>query len=339
MPTLDIFNNDAFSLQSLTKAINDTPHQPMLINEMGLFSEEGISTTSLSIERRGTTLSLVPTGQRGNNRGVVVSNDKAKLIPINTVHLPQSGAVIADEVQNIRAFGSETEVETVQNIVNRKLAKMRRNIDVTMEYHRIGAIKGQVLDADGTTPILDLFSTFGLTQQTHAMALATDATKVKLKIVEATRKVEDKLGGLMYTGLVALCGKAFFDALVEHPAVVKAYDRWLDGSYLRDSQRSQVNGSPGFPLAGVSWREYRGNVSGIPFIADDEAYLIPMGVPDLFITNFAPADYMETVNTIGLPYYAKQEPMPMNKGVTLESQSNPISICTRPDVVVKLTRV
>lgn len=333
MPSLDIFNNDAFSVQSLTKAINDTPHQPMRIGELGWFSEEGITTTALSIEKQGTTLSLVPSAQRGAP-GKPVSNDKRSLIPINTVHLPQRGAVIADEVQNLRAFGSESELESVQTLVNKKLAKMRRNIDVTMEYQRVGAIKGQVLDADGTTVLLDLFTTFGVTQQTHDMNLDSDATKVKLMVVQAKRKVEDALGGLMYRSLRALCSEGFWDALVSHPAVVAAYERWMGGQFLREDQRDQG----GFYFAGVFWEEYRGNVSSQPFIDADAAYLVPEGVPDLFVTNFAPADYMETVNTNGLPYYAKQEAMGFNKGVELESQSNPISINTRPRSVVKLTK-
>src|SRR5512145_1085568 len=104
MASLDIFNGDAFSVQSLTKAINDTPHQPMRIGELGWFAEDGITTTALSIEKQGTTLSLVPAAQRGAP-GKPVGNDKRSLIPINTVHLPQRGAVIADEVQNLRAFG------------------------------------------------------------------------------------------------------------------------------------------------------------------------------------------------------------------------------------------
>ncbi len=338
MPSLDIFNDDAFSLRSLTKAINETPYQPMLVSSLGLFTEDPISTTSLMIEKRGTTLNLVPAASRGAP-GRVESNDKSKLIPISTVHLPQRGAVLADEVQNVRAFGTESELEMVQSIVNRKLEKMRRNLDVTIEYQRMGAIKGQVLDANGTDVILDLFTTFGVSQQTHAMALTTDATKVKIKVMEAHRKVEDKLGGFRYTGMMALCGKGFFDALVSHPAVVAAYDRWMDGAFLREVQRSQDSGSPGFIFANTTWHEYRGSVGGVSFIGDDDAYLIPMGIRDLFVTNYAPADYMETVNTLGLPYYAKQEAMRMNKGVELEAQSNPISLCTRPDVVVKLTKV
>lgn len=337
MPTLDIFNDDAFSVRSLTKAINETPYQPMLLGELGLFSEEGITTTSLQIEARGSTLTLIPSAARGAP-GRSESNDKSRLIPINTVHLPQRGSVVADEVQNVRAFGTESDTETVQNLVNRKLGKMRRNIDVTIEWQRIGAIKGQVLDADGTTVLLDLATTFGVALQTHVMALNVDATKVKTKIVEAMRKSETALGGLMHRGYIALCGTAFFDSLVSHPAVEKAYDRWLDGAFLRTIQRSQESGSPGFEHCGVAWHEYKGQVSGQTFVGADDAYLIPVGVPDLFVTHYAPADYMEAVNTVGLPYYAKQEMMRMNKGVELEAQSNPISICTRPNVIVKLTR-
>jgi hypothetical protein len=57
----------------------------------------------------------------------------------------------------------------------------------------------------------------------------------------------------------------------------------------------------------------------------------------MFVTHYGPADYVEAANTIGLPYYAKQELLQFGKGVDLEAQSNPISLCTRPRSVVKLT--
>lgn len=331
MASLDIFNNDAFSVTQLTKAINDTLHQPTRIGDLGWFSEEPINTTSVFIERRGTTLTLIPAAPRGSS-GRPESNDKSRLIPFSTVHLPQRATVKADEVQSVRAFGSETEVETVQNLLNRKLGKMRRNIDVTLEYQRLGAIKGQVLDADGSSVLLDLHQAFGTSQGTKDMGLETDTTKVKQKVVELKRSVEDALGGLTYRSLRVLCSADFFDALVGHPAVVKAYDLWMNGQFLRDDQREQG----GFYFAGVYWEEYRGNVGGTAFIEAGAAYAVPEGVPDMFVTHFAPADYMETVNTMGVPYYAKQELMSFNKGVEVEAQSNPLHLNTRPDAVKKL---
>lgn len=326
----DIFNNDAFSVSQLSRAMVDLPHQPQRLAQLGLFSEEGISTTSVSIERIGSTINLVPSAARGTP-GRPMTNDKRNLLSLTTVHLPQRATIVADEVQNLRTFGSETEVETAQNLMNKKLAKMRRDLDTTIEYQRMGAIKGQVLDADGATVLYDMHDIFGVGQTTHSLVLGTQATKVALKVVEAKRKLEAALGGLMYTDLRVLCSASFFDALVTHAAVEKAYDRWMNGEFLRAGDHRS-----GFFYAGVFWEEYRGNVNGLPFIADGEAYMIPGGVSDLFVTHYAPADYMETVNTIGLPYYAKQELMDFSKGVMVETQSNPISICTRPQAVIKL---
>ncbi|MBE0660736.1 MAG: major capsid protein, partial [Bryobacteraceae bacterium] len=46
----------------------------------------------------------------------------------------------------------------------------------------------------------------------------------------------------------------------------------------------------------------------------------------------------ETANTLGLPLYAKQEPRKFGRGTDLHSQSNPLPICHRPEVLVKVTK-
>lgn len=66
---MDIFNDDAFSVVSLTKAVEDTPFVPGRVGQLGLFSEEGVSTTSISIEKVGSTVSLVPAASRGSSVG------------------------------------------------------------------------------------------------------------------------------------------------------------------------------------------------------------------------------------------------------------------------------
>ena len=63
----------------------------------------------------------------------------------------------------------------------RKAAVARRDLDLTIEHQRIGAVKGIVMDADGTTPLLNLFTEFGVTQEVYDMQLDVDATKVHQK--------------------------------------------------------------------------------------------------------------------------------------------------------------
>ena len=323
MADIAIFEDDAFSVSSLTAAINDQEYLPGRISSLGLFREEGISTITVQIEKDGDTLALVPAGERGTS-GLVVGGTKRLMIPFNTVHLPERFTIKADEIQGIRAFGSRTELQSVQDVVNKRLAKARRQLDATHEFQRMGALNGQVLDADGKTVLLDIYKTFGVTRKKLRMELNNPDTKVRVKCGEALDMQEDALGSITSTGSRALCGKTFWNELITHKSVEETYLNTQQAAALRGDARES------FEFGGIVWERYRGKVAGISFVHDDKALLIPEGVPDLYISSFAPADYMETVNTQGIPYYSKLEPLPFNKGVAGEAQSNPLHLCTRP---------
>jgi hypothetical protein len=329
MPSLDIFHSDAFSLQSLTDAINKVPYTPGRIGQLGLFDEKGITTTTAMIEEKNGHLALIQTSPRGGPEptiGPVKRTARSLTIP----HLSLDGRVTADQVQNIRAFGSETELQSVQQVVNDVLEDMRRDHEVTLEHLRAGAVQGMILDADGST-LYNLFTEFGVEQQTQDFDFSTATTDVRAVCVTVARDIEDAMGAMSNTGLRALCGADFFDALVGH-GVVKQSFQYQEGSILRDDLRK------GFRFGGIDWEEYRAKVGSTSFIDAEEAFVFPLGTR-LFRTYFAPADFMETVNTVGLPIYAKQGPDPsgFNRFVGLHSQSNPLPICLIPRCVVKCT--
>jgi hypothetical protein len=323
MADIAIFEDDAFSVSSLTAAINDQEYLPGRISSLGLFREEGISTITVQIEKDGDTLALVPAGERGTS-GLVVGATKRQMIPFNTVHLPERFTIKADEIQGIRAFGSRTELQSVQDVVNKRLAKARRQLDATHEFQRMGALNGQVLDADGKTVLLDLYKTFGVQRKKLPMGLKDPNTDLRVQAGEALDMQEDALGSITRSGSRAFCGKNFWNELVSHNSVQKTYLNSMQAAALRGDARES------FEFGGIVWERYRGKIAGVSFIHDDKALLIPEGVPDLYISSFAPADYMETVNTQGIPYYSKIEPLPFNKGVAGEAQSNPLHMCTRP---------
>ncbi|MCO6057312.1 major capsid protein [Pseudomonas sp. MOB-449] len=331
MAHMDIFNDDAFSVATLTAAINQQDYQPGRIGALGLFSEEGVTTTTVTIEYNKGKISLVAVGERGKPVKPA-DRDARNLRSFVVPHLKTGDALLADSIQNLRAFGSESELEAVQNVVNQRFAKFGRDLEATLEFHRIGAIKGLILDADGTSVIYDLYDEFGITQESVSLGLATATTNVRGKVMEAKRKCEDALGAAMMTGYRAFCGSSFFDDFVGHAKVEKSWERYNEGEMLRNDVRG------GFKFADVIWEEYRGKVGTQAFIGANDAYLVPEGVADLFITRNAPADYMETVNTLGLPLYAKQEPLPMNRGIEMEAQKNPLNLCTQPGAIIKLSK-
>ncbi len=330
MADIAIFDDEAFSVATLTAAINEQPYLPGRISGLGLFQEEGIATLTVQIEKDGDTLALVPAGERGSS-GFVVTGTKRRMIPFNTVHLPERFTIRADEIQGIRAFGSRTELQAVQDVINTRLAKARRQLDATHEFQRMGALNGLVLDADGKTPLLDIYSAFGVQRQSLSMGLNDAATELRVKAGEALDMQEDALGSVTSSGSRAFCGKHFWNKLIVHKSVKDTYLNSAQASELRGDARES------FEFGGIVWERYRGKVAGISFVHDDEALLVPEGVPDLYISAFAPADYMETVNTQGIPYYSKLETLPFGKGVAGEAQSNPLHLCTRPRAQIRLT--
>ena len=331
MAEISIFQDEAFGVAALLTVINEDHVLPGQIAASGLFEEQGVPGTVVQIEKDGTTLALVKAAPRGST-GQVVTGDKRSLIPFNTVHLPQTFQILADEIQGIRAVGSLTELMQVQAYVARRIEKARRQLDLTHEYQRIGAIKGKVIDADGQTVLFDIFQRFGITRpKAFSMELGNEDTDVSAMCVEVLDKQEDALGAVTATGAHAYCGKTYWAKLISHPKVREAYLGWERAAALLGDRRAP------FEFGGITWERYRGQIGGSPFVAADRAHVVPTGVPELFISAFAPADYMETVNTEGMPYYSKLEEMKFGKGVEGEAQSNPLHLCTKPASVIELT--
>jgi hypothetical protein len=331
---LDVFKGTGYDLVSLTDKIEKLPHKPMRISDMGLFEEEGIDTLVVNIEERSGTLELVPAKPRGAP-GTPVSDPKRVLRNLSLIHLPQSGAVMADEVQGIRAFGGISERDQIDAKVTRELQIMKDKLDVTIEWMKIGALKGLILQIDSAgsiSTLYNLFTELGVSQQTHDMNLDVDATDVITECRRIIRKIESALGVFGYQGIHGFAGPDFMDALLAHDSVRQFVLNWQDARFFRedDLRYGAVR------IGNIVWEEYRGTVNGTKYIEDDEAFVFPIGVPNMFKCHFGPANYAETVNTIGRPYYSKQKMMDFDKGVEFESQSNPLALNKRPNAVIKV---
>jgi len=333
---LDVFRSDAFGVVPLTDAINKIPFVPGRIGSLGLFADSGVATTSVAIEERGGLLTLVAPTPRGGP-GITIDKTRRTLRSLAVPHFEINDAVMAEEVQGVRAWGSETDVEMLMGKVADRGAIASQSLEVTQEYARIGAIKGIVTYADATT--LNLFTEFGVTAETEIDFDLDNATPVagafRKKCAGVTRQMAGILDGLPFTGLYALCGDAFFDDLIAHVEVRATYLNTQAAAELRAPyvQAGQTYGS--FSFGGITWENYRGAVGATTFVATDKCHLFPIGVPGLFRTYYAPADYIETVNTIGRRLYTKQYEMPNGKGVHLDTQMNALNICTRPKCLIQ----
>jgi hypothetical protein len=160
-----------------------------------------------------------------------------------------------------------------------RLAELRPMHEVTLEYHRANALQGILLDADGST-LLNLFTEFGVTQQTQDIAFTTTTTDVRGKIIAAKRLAEDELGGEVITGWRGFCSSGWFDAS-SHATVTRPTSTRKADPAAADLRTDRLQ------VRDVDFEEYRGSVTKpdsvgggtAAFIPANTAWLVPVTAP------------------------------------------------------------
>lgn len=328
----NIFTSAAFDTITMTDAINRQPVQPSRIQRMGMFAEQGIATTSIQIDSRDGVLHLIPNTPRGGpNNHLKKVNGVTRNFTAS--HFPLETSILAGEIQNVREFGS-TGLASVESVRDQRLRELSNSLDVTVEFQRLGALKGIILDADGSTVLTNVFTEFGISQPTLDFAFSSTTTEIGNVLRQLSRMVYEALGdGVTANYIHVYCGKNWFEALIAHPNIKEKYLNWEKAAALTEQGFLKP-----FSYMGFVFEEYYGSVGGVQFVADNEAQAFPVGVPGMYMTYFAPGDFLEAVNTLGLPRYAKPEPMPFNRGLRVMGETNPFSIAKRPKALVKLTK-
>jgi hypothetical protein len=334
---LDIFRGDAFGVLPLSIAINNLKFIPGYISGRGIFNEISVATTTVSIEEHNNVLTLVRPTSRGGP-GQTITKPRRTMRALGVPHFEINDAIMAEEVQGVRPFGQETGTEMVMTKVGERMQTAGQSLEYTQEHCRVGAIKGIVTYADGST--LNLFNEYGLTPPAaiNFVFSATPGTgAIRQQCAAVIRTIGNNLDGQGFTGVEAICGDAFFDAMIMSNEVRATYLNQADAAELRTSYVSGGQTWGSFTFGGILWTNYRGYAQGAPMVETDACYFYPTGVPNLFPTIFAPADYIETVNTPGIPRYVKQYPMPNDKGINIETQMNALNFCSRPLALLKGT--
>lgn len=316
-------NESKFGVVPLTEAINELPVTPTLIRESGLFLPEYLTTTYVDIESKNNELTLVKSQPRGNP-GNPVREKRGDLKTFKTVHLPKDELVLADDVQNVRKFGSG-QADTVESKVNDKLAAMKSDLEYTREHMQLGAIQGKVIDADGSI-IYDFNKEFGITRKAFTIGLGTATTDVNGKLDEVIRYISRNLGGDMAQGFVMFASPEFMAALTGHAKIMELYARFENTSaQYRDGSTALT-----FRHKNIDFITYDYLFGSDVDIKPGEAHIVPKGTRKTMKEYFAPGDMNATVNTIAKPYYAIREKLPNDKGWSLHAQSNPLSVLLKP---------
>ncbi|MEN8720474.1 MAG: major capsid protein [Oceanococcaceae bacterium] len=332
MPMVNPFN--VFSVSEISAAIQKIPNSFGRLQELNLFPVRGTVSPKIAIEEWNGTLSLIPFEGSRRGPGQVGAVGKRKLRTFTVPKLVYDEFCGPEEVQGIRNFGGN-EQDNLARLLGEKLTTARAKHDITLEHLRMGALKGQILDADGTV-YEDLYKAFGVNAKSVDFLLGTPGTNIKAKCHEVLRHIEDRLLGERMTRAHVLVDSTFMDRFTDHAKVREAF-----AGYQEANQRLGGDMRNGFTFGGLTFEEYRG-VSTDPegntrrFIAAGEGHAFPLGTANTFATYVAPADFNESVGQMGQVYYAKTMPAKFDRGWDIHTQSNVLPMCHRPEVLVRL---
>lgn len=336
MITMDVFKQDAFSSTTLTAVVDKLGYNPSLLGTIpGLFVPTPIRTTAVFIEERANAPALIQTTPRGappKQKG----GERSKVRAFQTVRLAEGSRITASELQGIRAFGSETELKQLQTEVARRQSLLRGDLELTWEYHRLGAVQGKVLDADGTSVIYDWAVEFSQSipaELDFDLDNATPATgAVRKKCNAVKRSVLAALKGLggNGVGIAAIVGDNFWDDLVSHPEVEKTFLATAAASDLRNGFGMAWST---FRYGDITWINYRGSDDSAVGVGTDKAKFFPVGA-GIFPVAQSPGESFEFVNTPGQQVYSGiVVDKDRNSWADVELFSYPLFVCTMPSAL------
>jgi hypothetical protein len=340
MASLDIFRSDPFSTFQMTSAIERLPYQPDGIDALGVFTDNPIRTTAVGVEERNGVLSVIPISERHTPPNSERTTERREMRYFQTKRIVQGDTIWADEIQNIREFGQETELMQVMTEAARRLSGptgLIQNIRYTHENMRLAAVKGILVDADGSS-IYNWYDEFGFQPALpfyFDLATAT-ANTLRPLINKMVRGMARSSKGAFRpnTKVYALCGDLFWDLFTNHPDVIRTFLNWNEAREIRDGDQGAAFST--FRFGGVEWVNYRGSDDNSTIkIADNEVEFFS-DAPGVFERTLAPAETIEWVNTPGKEFYV----IPIfdrdrNMWFRNEVYSYPLFICKRPDTLRK----
>ncbi|WNL63500.1 hypothetical protein [Citrobacter phage Tr1] len=315
--------------------LQDSPDT--LISRLGLFGDVTMhSTTAIEIGKQKGGDGLISARERGGERNfLTMAQPDVKVFRIPFFPLDKN--IKAQDIQSFRSFamaGINDSLRTEAEVVNRYMTQILRDVAKTKEKIYAEALMGRAYAGAGgsVNSAYNWYTVWGQTQKSVPVDFASTTVSPAATIEAQARAhiIDNKQDGSVITRIVALCSREFFANLVNSPFVRLAYQNFQGTPNLL---RDRISGDADvqvFEWNGVTYIEdIHGNIPA------NEAYVLPMGIPDMFQLHYAPADTPELANTQARELYTFM--ISQHRTVELQSEFSLLAVNLRPELVVKLT--
>ncbi len=354
---LSIFKNDAFSATTLDRVANNLPYSPAYLGTLGIFggaNSRPIRTKSVEVYQNNGVLQMVPTTERGAPDPLPTRGNR-DIRTLYTYRLSQRDRLYASEIQDLISMplGSAQQLRGLTEEVAERATTLRQNNEYTHENHRLGALQGKILDADGTSVVRNFWTEFGIAEPAEIFFDFSNIAEGTLQEFIETNVVRPMIRALgnranANTRINALVGDAFWGKLVKHVDVRKSFElaaqtNAILGNNLMNNRIGQPDNGRGtawgeFTWGGVTWINYMGSLNNEVAIGAEKARFFPVGATDVFRTYWSPGERIVDVNTRGLPAYLIISPdnrPNMGEWVDIFFRNYPLYACIFPQGLLR----
>lgn len=305
------------------------------LDALGLFEEIFGQTTTAELERITQGSDTIEAKERGGDRNYS-GDEQSQIEYFRIPFFPLDKLAKPQDVQDFREYGEPNTPATVERRVEKNISRIRRSHDFLRRAAMYECLKGNTYAQGlaGSQYIKNYATVWGVTGDVFTGGIDfTNATLDPALYVEKncrehiTDKAQDDASNYE---VVALCGSGFFNSLIHHPLVQAAYSQY---SSEQEPLRRRLGGN----IVGRMFSH-----KGVMYIEDvskqidrDDAYVMPVGIADMFQMHYAPADTVEHANEVAEPLYIFMEED--RRKVAIETETSFVCVNTRPELVCNLT--
>lgn len=336
MPITRSYGN-AFEVVDYTPELVLVPNSWTYLNDVGLFSEEFLTTHTVTFEEQSQSLALIGDQYRGA-KPQANKDDNRKIHSFPVSHHPLVDSILPQDIQSKRAYGSTDMAETEAAVMARKIERIRRSFDITLEVSRFNTLTTGTAWSPNGTISANFFTSMGITQTVVDFALGTATTDIIGKVETVIAAMQDGAQtGDVITGVVAYCSPEWFAKFIGHAKITTAY-QYFSATEGQMINRNRAGGNMGlyreFSYGGIRFIEVRTVLAGQRLIPAGDVVFLPLGT-NSFTSYFSPCNKMDFVNTVAERQYMFTYRDPRGEKIDIDAEMNVINIVNRPALVIR----
>lgn len=346
--SLDIFRNDAFSYGALQRVVPNVPYIPSMLGQMQIFEPHFLTgTDKIFIYEEDGNVKIIPFSLRGAPDAQQIRN-VGRFYGLEAKRIAKMDTLRASELLNVAnmALPETIRMRNAIELLNRRTTQLKNDKEMTLEFHRLAALQGKLLDADGTTVVYDYFAEFNVsvpaTLTLNFGTVGIDELQMWFQenIIQPMQLALKDRWIMGRTYVAALVGDGYWGKMMRHPAVREIWKLQQQGRALAQAANplARPNNWEELDFGGIRFIHYRGSTNAEIAVASNTAIFFPVGARDVFQVYWAPGETIEQVSETAKPEYLMIQPDvrdQMVSHVDVFLRAYPLYACIFPKALLK----